>query len=254
MNSTRETSRGNSARARNLLRSNSGKKRLLLFATGATVGTMGMLRKGWFGRMLVSAGGYFIYRSLASAGENDSYTVVSQTINRPVEEVYGFLRDPKAWIRANAAETNIHNQADGESKREDWVDFLEIINEVPNESVEWRYGKDKIYEAEAHFAAAPGDRGTEVWVFAHSNRPAGPIAKAFKLAGGLSLEQVAREQLRHCKELLEAGEIPTVDGQPSGARGIKGKVMRVAMRENPVESKGPSKVTPIGQSPERAAS
>lgn len=44
-----------------------------------------------------------------------------------------------------------------------------------------------------------------------------------------------RESLRHVKQLLEAGEIPTTIGQPVGRRGLKGAAMRVIYRERPSE-------------------
>jgi len=44
-----------------------------------------------------------------------------------------------------------------------------------------------------------------------------------------------RESLRHLKQLIEAGEIPTTAGQPSGARGIRGAAKRIVFREGPTE-------------------
>jgi hypothetical protein len=51
------------------------------------------------------------------------------------------------------------------------------------------------------------------------------------------MEQWGRESLRALKQLMEAGEVPTTDGQPHGARGAKGKVERLFFRESSDERK-----------------
>ena len=38
---------------------------------------------------------------------------------------------------------------------------------------------------------------------------------------GENPEQQVREDLRHLKQVLEAGEIPTIDGQPMGPRAMR---------------------------------
>jgi uncharacterized membrane protein len=48
-------------------------------------------------------------------------------------------------------------------------------------------------------------------------------------------ERVLREEVRSFKQLMEAGEIPTTEGQPSGRRGavvsMVDKVMRMPARQ-----------------------
>jgi hypothetical protein len=73
------------------------------------------------------------------------------------------------------------------------------------------------------------------------------IAQLLATPAGFSPEQVARESLRRMKQLLEAGEIPTTDGQPHGDCGLKGKGQRVLMRETPDEQKRPSRQVPLPQ-------
>jgi uncharacterized membrane protein len=86
-----------------------------------------------------------------------------------------------------------------------------------------------------HFKQAPGNRGTEVSVALEYKAPAGPIARGLASLVGWGPEQVVRESLRHLKQLMEAGEIPTTKGQPSGARGIRGTAKRIMFREGPSE-------------------
>lgn len=40
------------------------------------------------------------------------------------------------------------------------------------------------------------------------------------------------ENLRHLKELIESGEIPSVEGQPAGRRGISGSLKKFMLGEN----------------------
>ena len=72
----------------------------------------------------------------------------------------------------------------------------------------------KDFEIEEHgtvtYAAAPGDRGTEVHVDVTKSR--NPLKKVT----GSDPEQIVRDNLRRLKQILEAGEVPTVAGQPRG--------------------------------------
>jgi hypothetical protein len=56
--------------------------------------------------------------------------------------------------------------------------------------------------------------------------PAGRIGAQLAKLFGEEPEQQVREDLRRFKELMEAGEIPTIDGQPSGRRSAVYKIVR----------------------------
>ena len=45
-------------------------------------------------------------------------------------------------------------------------------------------------------------------------------------------KQIVIEDLRHFKEMVEAGEIPSVAGQPHGPRGVTGAVKEWMLGEN----------------------
>ena len=68
---------------------------------------------------------------------------------------------------------------------------------------------------EIRMQPAPGDRGTEL--FARSNAAAGPPRLLDRIRGNEPAQNV-RAALRKSKELLEAGEVLSVDGQPEGRR------------------------------------
>jgi uncharacterized membrane protein len=82
----------------------------------------------------------------------------------------------------------------------------------------WRSlpGSDIDAAGSVHFTKAPGDRGTEVKVELQYLPPGGVVSALIAKLFGEEPEQQVREDLRHLKEILEAGEIPTVEGQPQG--------------------------------------
>ncbi|TMC89174.1 MAG: SRPBCC family protein, partial [Chloroflexi bacterium] len=94
----------------------------------------------------------------------------------------------------------------------------EIINERENELIAWRsVGDATIGNAgSVHFTPAPGGRGTEVKVVLEYDPPAGRAGVIMARLFGEEPDQQVREDLRHFKEIMEAGEIPTTEGQPSG--------------------------------------
>jgi hypothetical protein len=65
--------------------------------------------------------------------------------------------------------------------------------------------------------------------------PGGAIAEAIATVVGRAPEQLGQQNLHRFKQLMEAGEIITVDGQPHGKRGAKGTLLQVLLREPEVE-------------------
>jgi uncharacterized membrane protein len=97
----------------------------------------------------------------------------------------------------------------------------EIVEELPNKSIRWQSipGSEIDSQGSVEFVKAPGDRGTEVRVQLVYEAPAGKAGAALASIFGEEPEQQVREDLRHFKQLMEAGEIATINGQPSGRRG-----------------------------------
>ena len=61
-------------------------------------------------------------------------------------------------------------------------------------------------------------RGTEVRVHFQYRPPAGRLGSAVAWLFGEEPSIQVREDLRRFKQLMETGEISTIDGQPSGRR------------------------------------
>jgi uncharacterized membrane protein len=94
----------------------------------------------------------------------------------------------------------------------------EIYNEVPDKLIAWRSldGSTVISAGSVNFDSAGAARGTRVTVHLQYSPPGGKLgAKVAKLFGA-DAETEIREDLRHFKQLLEAGEVPTTSGQPRG--------------------------------------
>jgi uncharacterized membrane protein len=60
----------------------------------------------------------------------------------------------------------------------------------------------------------------------HYRVPGGPAGTALVKLIGADPRSEVREDLRRFKQLLEAGEIPTTRGQPSGHRSLLGRMTR----------------------------
>jgi uncharacterized membrane protein len=86
----------------------------------------------------------------------------------------------------------------------------EIINEVENQVIAWRSlpGSDVVTAGSVNFDAVRGGRSTQVSVHLQYAPPAGKAGALVASLFGREPSQTIREDLRHFKQLLEAGEIP----------------------------------------------
>lgn len=94
----------------------------------------------------------------------------------------------------------------------------EIINEEQDKLISWRSlgGADVDNAGTVRFDDAPGDRGTEVRVVLDYIPPGGVVGKWVAALFGEAPEFTIKEDLRRFKQLMEAGDIPTIEGQPRG--------------------------------------
>jgi uncharacterized membrane protein len=148
------------------------------------------------------------------------------TINWPAHELYHFWREltnlPKIMSHIESIETGngrSHWAVQGPlGTRLEWD--AEIINERENELIAWRSvdGADVDTAGSVHFAPAPGGRGTEVRVELKYDTPIGKAGILFSTLLGRNPATHIDDDLRRFKQMMEAGEIPTTAGQPSGRR------------------------------------
>jgi uncharacterized membrane protein len=109
----------------------------------------------------------------------------------------------------------------------------EVTEDRPNAYIAWRStGSADVRNAgNVQFDKAPGDRGTEVRVEIAYLPPAGQVGAAVAWMMGQAPEQRIQEELRRLKQLFELGETPTTEGQPSGRKGMVGRLSPVGPME-----------------------
>lgn len=165
-------------------------------------------------------------RRVSVSGNSGIKVEKSITINKSPAELYTFWRNFENLPRImDHLESVTNTGADG--KRSHWVAKApagttvewdaEVINDKPNEMIAWRSleNADVDNAGSVHFKEAAGGRGTEVKVSLKYDPPGGIVgATIAKLFGEEPSHQV-EDDLRHLKQLMETGEIPTTEGQSS---------------------------------------
>ena len=107
----------------------------------------------------------------------------------------------------------------------------EILVADPGKRIAWRsIGGDLDSAGEVIFEPAPTGRGTTVTVLQQFK--IGKLASAWETLIGRNPRQAVIENLRHFKALAETGEIPRVQGQPHGSRGLMAKGKAEVYGEN----------------------
>jgi uncharacterized membrane protein len=162
---------------------------------------------------------------IAVPGNRGVKVVRSCTVRKPAAELYQFWRSlenlatvikhPVAITALSDTESHWKASAPGNT-------FVEwdavIINDHPNELIAWRSkdGAEIPNAGTVRFEPAPGDEGTEVTVQLEYDPPGGKLAALLAKLTGEEPKQQVGEALRRFKALMEAGEIPTIQGQSAG--------------------------------------
>ncbi len=149
----------------------------------------------------------------------------SFTIDKDPMDLYRFWRDFENLPRIMDHLESVKNVDD---RRSHWVVRgpmgrtvewdAEVINDEPGRLIAWRSleGADVDNAGSVRFVPAPGNRGTEVKVVLDYVPPAGRVGALVARLFGENPEQQIQEDLRHFKQMMESGEIPTTKGQPRG--------------------------------------
>lgn len=212
-------------------------RRWALLGSGASLAVVGATRKSWGGAALAGAGGLLIYSGLRSSTAPEDVEIArAVTINKAPNELFTFWRNLENLPRFMEHLESVE-QRDGVShwvvrgplkKKVEWD--ATISHEAPNEMIRWHSlpGGSLDHSGWVQFKPAPGNRGTVMRVYLRYSPPRGT---ALSTILGKNPEQVLREELRHFKQMMETGEIPTTEGQPAGKRGKKGKGMELLLGE-----------------------
>lgn len=217
-------------------------ERGLSLATGLVLLAYTVSRRPKLGVPLGLDAGYMIYRGAtghcvfyqmlginrAEANGHEGILVErAVTVNRPKEELFQMWRDfenlPRFMDHLESVQVD-----DADYGRSHWIAKgplgkniewdAEVIEERENELLVWKSLPGSLVESmgRVEFVEAPGGRGTIVRVSMHYNPPAGSMGAAFAKLFGEEPGTQVKEDLRHFKQIMETGEIPSVQGQSSG--------------------------------------
>ena len=229
-------------------------ERVLSVVGGGALALYG-LRRSLGNLLLMLGGGALIYRGLTgycaayqamgitTADQEPGHSTTLEatiTVNKPVLEVYRFWRHLENLPRfmrhlesvISIGENRSHWVARGPLHMPLIWD-AELLEERENTLLSWRSlpGSDIDHMGTVRFRELPNGRGTEVRLKLAYALPGGMTGVALtKFFKTLTLGQL-KEELRHFKQIIEAGETPTIANQPAAASS-----MPRAMREREVRA------------------
>lgn len=152
----------------------------------------------------------------------------SMTIDRPVDEVYGYWRDfenlPRVLRHVRSVQTMDGDRVRWEARLPGDVELewnARLLEDRENELIAWQSveGTDIYNEGYVAFHPVFDGEATELNVRIVYRPPAGEIGARIAQFFDRLQQQFIREDLRSFKQLMEAGEIPTTHGQPSARPG-----------------------------------
>lgn len=226
---TRTASARGDARARPITSS----RRVIYSITGVAMAFYGLRRKSLPGVLLALAGGGVALRGVKSenaarllTGEQGKLAVErSITIQAPAGEVYRRFKDYESLPRLMRhleevtvlAEDRLRVKAHvlmGKARIE-WVQ--EMVEDKEGSLLAWRSVEGSSVEVDGWVRFEEHDGATRVRLSLAYRMPAGRVGSLFGKALNPALAEEIKEDLRRLKAQMEAGEVPTIAGQPAGA-------------------------------------
>lgn len=209
---------------------------------GSALAIYGVSRRSPLGIALVASGGTIAFLATKQQAFPESAAWVSVLVNCTPQDAYRFWRDfenlPRFMNRLESV-TVLDNS------RSRWTALgpagrpivweAEITEERENESIAWRSLPDSDIEVNGRveFREAPAGRGTMI----SARIEYSPILGASPTVANFlnkAVNFVMRQDLRRLEALMEAGEIPTIEGQAHGPRDLVTGVMRLADPTRPL--------------------
>lgn len=223
-------------------------ERMALLAGGLALAGLGLLRKGLFPVLMTAVGGGLVYSAIT--GHNPLYRLIGKntaiktgsynvavpeqqgvhitkvmTINRPAADLFNFWRNfenlPRIMHHLESVKVINQSRSNWKAKAPagmtvEWD--AEIISEQPNELIAWRSLPDSQVPnaGSVRFKQLPDGRGTEVKVQMEYAPPAGQLGAIIAKLFGEEPDQQIGEDLFRFKQMMETGEVSTIDGQSSG--------------------------------------
>ncbi|MBS0968731.1 SRPBCC family protein (plasmid) [Chimaeribacter arupi] len=146
------------------------------------------------------------------------------TIGRPAAELHRLWRQPATLPLVMGHFADIEVLSDTESrwrvegplgKKFDWQ--VRIVDEAEGQFILWRTleGADMPNEGRLSFAAAPGNKGTELTLEVRFDPPGGALGEKLTSMFDLVPKETLGKALRRFKSLAETGEIPLLAPLPA---------------------------------------
>ena len=236
-------------------------ERLISSVGGGALALYGLARRDTVGLLLAAVGGFALYRG--ATGHCPGYSLLgidtSQkehgqsgvkvekriTIEKSAGELYRYWRNFENLPHFMKHLESVDVDSDGRSH---WVAKApanttvswdaEITDDQENERIAWRSlpGSQVMNAGEVRFVTAPGGRGTEVHVSLSYDPPAGALGAVVAKLFGEEPNQQVEGDLRRFKNIMEAGEIPTVEGQSSGrVKTVKKERAEITAEDQPMK-------------------
>ncbi|HEX2251881.1 MAG TPA: SRPBCC family protein [Thermoanaerobaculia bacterium] len=194
---------------------------------GASAAAIPLLVRAATGHWPAAGGGTAVAGARSTRRPISVHAVLS--VRRSPEEVYAAWRD---LPRLPEILRHVHQVEDLGQRRSRWsatspvgkrVQWTaEITEDDPGRRLAWRSTADSEVRHHGSLELEPGppDRGTRVVVRFEIDPPGALAGRAAAPLLEPLTEREVREDLRRFKNFLEAGEVPTTDGQPHGERGM----------------------------------
>jgi uncharacterized membrane protein len=211
---------------------------------GGALTVYGITRRSPLGFALAAGGSAIALLGSLQRHHRSSPASATLLINCSPEQAYRFWRDfenlPLFMNRLEAVTVL-------DDRRSRWIAVgpvgrtvrwdAEITSERENEYIAWRSlpGSDVDVVGRVEFRSAPANRGTMIKADIHYT-PAPGMAGAMARFLSKGANFAMRQDMRRLEALMEAGEIPTTEGQSHGRRDVVTAVMRVADPTRPIPS------------------
>ena len=211
---------------------------------GSALAVLGLSRRSKSGLLLAAAGGALAYAGAKANGLPRNFDArTSVLLNCSPEEAYRFWHNFEDLplfmyhldsVKQTSDRTYRWVAVGPLGSRIQWD--AEIISDRPNERIAWRSlpGSDIEVNGSVEFRTAAGNRGTLVTAHIDHRPPAGALGHAVAKVLGKDPKFLIKQDLRRFKALIEAGEIPTTEGQTHGPRSRTVAALRIADPDRPV--------------------